>query len=134
MLPCNWGDRAERLREQIATRTAALADKQRTLDRVTTIHRIFYGIKTVLPKTSETVGLLYVHTPIDLAYHFLCRRTDQAIPLSAFLQIRSAPVEQEIEESIAEADAVLYNWTGRPAYRRTIQALMAELHAPARRT
>ncbi len=51
-------NRAERLRDQIATRTAALADKERTLDRVTSIHRLFYGIKTVLPKTSETVGLL----------------------------------------------------------------------------
>jgi ABC-type transport system involved in multi-copper enzyme maturation permease subunit len=51
-------NRAERLKDQLATRTTKVAEKQRTLDRVTSIHRIFYGIKTVLPKTSETVGLL----------------------------------------------------------------------------
>jgi hypothetical protein len=28
------------------------------------------------------------------------------------------------------ADAVLYNWTGRPQYRETIKALMAELGIP----
>lgn len=50
--------RAERLTEQLETRTGELAAKERTLERITTFHRLIYAVKTVLPKTSETVGLL----------------------------------------------------------------------------
>jgi hypothetical protein len=76
------------------------------------------------------IGIVFVHTPPDLAYSFYADRIEQGASMDEFLSVRSAPVEAEVESMIAIADAVLYNWTGRLQYRETIQALMAELGIP----
>jgi len=73
------------------------------------------------------VGIIFVHTPPDQAYSFYASRIAQGASMKDFLATRSAPVEGEVESLISTADAVLYNWTGRPQYRETIRALMAEL-------
>lgn len=73
------------------------------------------------------LGIVFVHTPADLAFSFYADRIAQGAAVNEFLSVRSAPVETEVEGLIAIADAVLYNWTGRLQYRETIQELMAEL-------
>jgi hypothetical protein len=73
------------------------------------------------------IGIIFVHTPADQAYSFYASRIAQGASMSDFLATRSAEVEGEVESLISSADAVLYNWTGRPQYRETIKALMDEL-------
>lgn len=78
----------------------------------------------------QRVGIVFVHTPPDLAYSFYADRIEQGASMDEFLSVRSAPVEAEVESLIAIADAVMYNWTGRLQYRETIKELMAELGIP----
>jgi len=72
-------------------------------------------------------GLLFVHTPPDIASNFYRKRFGEKSSINEFLKVREAPVEKEIEELIGVSDAVLYNWTGRPSYRRAIRELMHEV-------
>ena len=76
------------------------------------------------------IGIIFVHTPADLAFTFYAERIEHGASMDEFLSVRSAPVEAEVEGLIAMADAVLYNWTGRLQYRETIQTLMEELGIP----
>lgn len=72
-------------------------------------------------------GLLYVHTPPDVAFAFYRSRSDAPLDIFGFLRVRDALVEKDVEGMIAQSDAVLYNWTGKALYRRTIRAMMREL-------
>ena len=47
--------------------------------------------------------------------------------IQEFLDVRNAAVEAEVDDLITEADAVLYNWTGRLKYKKTIRSMMADL-------
>jgi predicted NUDIX family phosphoesterase/dephospho-CoA kinase len=78
------------------------------------------------------IGVVFVHTPADLAYSFYSERIAQGATMAEFLAARSAPVEAEVEALISVADAVLYNWTGRLRYRDTIRALMEDLSVSRR--
>jgi hypothetical protein len=75
----------------------------------------------------QNLGLLYVHTPPDLAFRFFREREQADIDIMDFLKLRDAPVEREVEGMIAISDAVLYNWTGKDAYCRAVRKLMAKL-------
>jgi hypothetical protein len=77
--------------------------------------------------SGHRVGLLFVHTPADLAYRFYAKRVAQGASIADFLAVRSARVESEVQALIGEADAVLYNWTGTLEYRNTIRQMMSEL-------
>lgn len=71
------------------------------------------------------VGLLYVYTPPDLAYAFYASRDRRpTIKIYDFLRIRDASVEADVKRLIRDADAVVYNWTGRIQYQAVIRALM----------
>jgi ABC-type transport system involved in multi-copper enzyme maturation permease subunit len=48
----------ERWEQRLAEQREQLADSERTLGQLTTAHRITMGVKTALPKTAETVGML----------------------------------------------------------------------------
>lgn len=74
-----------------------------------------------------SVGILYVHTPPDIAYKFYKHRVDKQLKIHEFLQIRENPVESEVEGMINLADAVLYNYSGRIKYRKEIQKMMLEI-------
>jgi predicted NUDIX family phosphoesterase len=76
---------------------------------------------------NTTIGMVFVHTPADLAYSFYTERIAQGASINEFLAVRGAPVEGEVQDLIQGADAVLYNWTGRLQYRDTILAMMADL-------
>jgi hypothetical protein len=75
----------------------------------------------------KKIGIIFVQTPADQAFSFFASRIAQGASMTEFLETRSAEVEREVEGLISSADAVLYNWTGRPQYRETIEALMNEL-------
>jgi len=73
---------------------------------------------------TRRIGLLYIHTPPDVAYQFFCNRQGPAASIHDFLALREAPVEREVESLIGECDAVLYNWTGQKQYRQVVRNLM----------
>jgi hypothetical protein len=73
------------------------------------------------------IGLLFVHTPPDIAYKFYSKRATSITSIHDFLAIREAPVESEVEEFIDISDAVLYNWAGRKSYRMAIRALFSRI-------
>jgi len=73
------------------------------------------------------VGVIFVETPADLAYSFFSERIAQGASMAQFLDARKASVECEVYDLIDDADAVLYNWTGRLKYRDTIHQMMADL-------
>src|SRR5580698_4197572 len=56
------------------------------------------------------IGVIFVHTPADLAYSFYSERIVHGATMAEFLTARSAPVEAEVESLISISDAVLYNW------------------------
>jgi predicted NUDIX family phosphoesterase len=73
------------------------------------------------------LGLVFVQTPADLAYSFYTKRLAEGASIGDFLAARSSPVETEIDDLIEEADAVLYNWTGKLEYRSAIRSMITEL-------
>lgn len=73
------------------------------------------------------VGIMFVQTPPDVAFSFYTQRRAQGASISEFLSARNAPVETEVDDLIKSADAVLYNWTGKLDYRRTIRLMMKDL-------
>ena len=81
-----------------------------------------------LPRNTQgvRVGCIFVHTPADIAFRFYNARQTAKVPILDFLMIREAPVEKETYGMIGLADAVLYNWTGRPRYREIVCTLMED--------
>ena len=75
----------------------------------------------------RAVGLLYVHTPPDLAFEFYKHRINSVGNIHDFLKVREAPVESEVADMIGMADAVLYNWQGVDMLRNTLCKLMSEI-------
>lgn len=73
------------------------------------------------------IGLLFIHTPPDIAFKFYKKRTGKPLSIYDFLKIRDASVESEVVELIGMCDAVLYNWAGRTNYRKAIQELIQEI-------
>lgn len=91
-------------------------------------------LKKIKEKFKETfketkVGVIYVHTPHNLAYEFYKKRENPDISIFDFLKIRGAEVENEVEDMIGLSDAVLYNWTGQDRYRQAIKAMMKALNS-----
>jgi dephospho-CoA kinase len=76
---------------------------------------------------SNRLALIYVHTPADIAFRFYQDRLGRSASIQEFIAVRESPVESEVTGMIEDADAVLYNWTGKMGYRQTIQSMMQEL-------
>lgn len=79
---------------------------------------------------SFRIATVFINTPADLAYAFYTERIAHGASIEEFLDVRSAPVEAEVESLISTADAVLYNFTGKFQYRETIQSFMEDLGIP----
>jgi predicted NUDIX family phosphoesterase len=77
------------------------------------------------------VAVVFVHTPPDVAYHFYKARVGRDVPFHEFAAARENPVESETSDLIGEADAVLYNWSGKDNYRRTVHRMMQALGGSA---
>jgi predicted NUDIX family phosphoesterase/dephospho-CoA kinase len=73
------------------------------------------------------VALLYVYTPPHISYMFYQQRCGEQLSVDAFLKLYNSPVEADVNKLIADADAVLYNWTGKLRYERAVRKLMQEL-------
>lgn len=80
----------------------------------------------VLQLAGKRVGILFIHTPPDVAFEFYRGRGDGVSTIHDFLAIRDNAVERDVRELIGRSDAVLYNWTGRLSYRNIIGKLMAD--------
>lgn len=86
-------------------------------------------LNKIKEKFKETkVGVIYVHTPQNLAYEFYKKRESPDISIFDFLKVRGADVENEVEDMISSSDAVLYNWTGQNRYRQAIKDMMKVLY------
>lgn len=95
-----------------------LIDGIRQLDTLHSLRRISQRTR---------VGVLFVQTSADLAYSFYRSREFQNASIQQFLSVRDAEVEREVHALIGEADAVLYNWSGKFHYAETIKAMMGDL-------
>ena len=73
------------------------------------------------------MGMLYVHTPPDLAFKFHVDRGEGPLAIDEFFRRRDDPVEEDVKGLLPMADAVLYNWEGRPMYQKSIHMMMSEL-------
>ena len=81
-----------------------------------------------LRKNGKSVGLVFVYTPPDIAFRFYNSRQSAPVSIQDFLAIRESPVERETYDMIELADAVLYNWIGRPMYHSTVCEFMGEVN------
>ncbi|HXJ15540.1 MAG TPA: HTH domain-containing protein [Candidatus Limnocylindrales bacterium] len=77
----------------------------------------------------KAVAVLFVYTPPHIAYKFYHGRGGHRLAISQYLRLREAPVELEVRKLIADADAVLYNWTGKLKYEQAVRKLMIELRS-----
>jgi predicted NUDIX family phosphoesterase/dephospho-CoA kinase len=75
------------------------------------------------------MGLIYIHTPADIAYRFYRKRMADECSIQDFLRVRDAPVEREVSTMLEVSDAVIFNWSGKVEYQAAIRALMAEAGA-----
>ena len=80
-----------------------------------------------LRQDGKRIGLVFVHTPPDIAFRFYNSRQPEPVSIQDFLTIRESPVERETYDMIGIADAVLYNWIGRPMYREIVRQFMGEV-------
>jgi predicted NUDIX family phosphoesterase len=71
-----------------------------------------------------SVGMIFVHAPPNIAFRFYAGRGSKKIGFEEFLALSEAPVEQGVQKMIGVADAVLYNWIGKPKYEQAIHQLM----------
>lgn len=115
---------SELLAEAILEECAKLESDRILVDGIR--HRATYdALRRGWPRR---VGMVYVYTPPDLAFNFYRKRhrsrTGKGVDIDTFLQLRGAPVEQEVDAMIAAADAVLYNWAGLRAYRRAVRQIL----------
>jgi predicted NUDIX family phosphoesterase/dephospho-CoA kinase len=75
--------------------------------------------------TPLRVGVVFVHTPPDVAFNFYKSRSPRTFTVDDFLRVRDSPVEKEAERLLGLSDAVLYNWQGRHMYREAVLQLMS---------
>ncbi len=116
-------DRLVRGIEEAAAETALQSDRVlidgvrhvATLDRLRELDR------------PRRVGLLYVATPPDVAFEFYRTREAPGASIHEFLRVRDAPGEEEVQDLLTRADAVIDNWFGRKQYLDALRRLMSDL-------
>lgn len=69
------------------------------------------------------VAIVYVHAPTNVAFAFYSHRSKDAT-MAAFLRAIGAPVEQDVQQFLGAADAVVYNWMGRAALAAALDPLI----------
>ena len=73
------------------------------------------------------IALMYVYTPPHISYRFYEGRSGEHLTTEEFLKLYNAPVELDVQKLIVDADAILYNWTGKLHYEDAVRKLMQEL-------
>lgn len=85
-------------------------------------------------KLSDSVALIYINTPPDIAFDlYRARETDAALDFTYkdFLSLYDAPVEVEISRLGRSADAYIYNSTGLDQLRRAVDSLIGVVGEPS---
>lgn len=73
------------------------------------------------------IGVLYIHTPPDVAFEFYKSRRGSDTSIHDFIAVREAPVEAEVASLLGDADGVVYNWAGITGFREISRSLMKDL-------
>lgn len=69
-------------------------------------------------------NIVYVLTPVDIAYSFYKRRENPNVDFLGFASIRESEVEADVPSLLKLADAVLYNWDDREKYLSEVRSFM----------
>ena len=77
--------------------------------------------------SSRDVALLYVQAAPDIAYKLYSSRENNKITANRFFELYSAPVESDVRYLINDADAIVYNWTGKDEYDVALDELSTRL-------
>jgi predicted NUDIX family phosphoesterase len=86
--------------------------------------------ENLLTRFPESVGLIFVQTPPDVAYEMhRAREVQGALTFSyrEFLEVYDAPVEAEISSLGRKAQVYIYNSFGMEAFRRTLDIVALRL-------
>ena len=87
-------------------------------------------INALKDAVSVNFAMLFVHAAPHVAFDFYqSREGGSGQTADRFMELYTNPVEQEVSLLISEADAVLYNWTGKLGYDRAIDDLMAAIQS-----
>ena len=118
----NAGNGPERLAAAIAREIHQRSSELVMVDGIRQLETIEYLRRSLEPRG---LGILFVHTPFDVAYRFFADRARRSrSTVHDFLDIRRNPVEGEVEDMIEIADAVLYNWHGISELQEAISTMM----------
>lgn len=82
------------------------------------------------------VPVLYIHTDPDIAYElYKSREAPQStdFTVESFMKLYTAKVEANVAYLIDEADAIVFNWSGKDQYGQTLEALAEELRLGRKR-
>jgi predicted NUDIX family phosphoesterase len=115
--------------EQLVQAIVAAAESARQSDRV-----LIDGVRQIATldrlrnlSRSQKIGMLYIATPPDVAFEFYRTREAPGASIHDFLRVRDAPGEEEVQDLLSRADAVIDNWFGRDQYMDAIRRLMGHL-------
>jgi dephospho-CoA kinase len=77
--------------------------------------------------SQRDVAVIYVQAAPDIAYKLYSSRERQSISPAKFFELYSAVVESDVRYLIQDADAIIYNWTGKDEYDAVLDELGTEL-------
>jgi len=73
------------------------------------------------------VAVIYVQAAPDIAYKLYSARERQSISPNKFFELYSAKAESDVRYLIQDADAIIYNWTGKDEYDAVLDGLGTDL-------
>jgi dephospho-CoA kinase len=77
--------------------------------------------------SEREVAVIYVQASPDIAYKLYTGRERMKISPGKFFELYGAPVERDVRYLIQDADAIIYNWTGKREYDVALDNLGTEL-------
>jgi hypothetical protein len=94
-------------------------------------------LEQIRAQSEGDVAIIYVHAPPDIAYSLYSQREQSnggTLTPTQFYRLYAAPVELEVRYMIQDADAVVYNWTGKQEYDVALDKLATTLSLYPKRT
>jgi len=84
-------------------------------------------LKLIRQYSKREVAVIYVQASPDIAYELYTAREQKHISASTFFELYSASVESDVRYLIQDADAIIYNWTGKDEYDAVLDRFGTEL-------
>jgi dephospho-CoA kinase len=84
-------------------------------------------LNSIRELSEREVAVIYVQAAPDIAYKLYSARERKNIAPSKFFELYNAPVERDVRYLIQDADAIVYNWTGKDEYDAVLDRLGTEL-------